>query len=69
MLIRKLHRMGTSTVVTVPQHVMRRWEQLKARHVIIEDQGDHLVLRPLTLEELIHYPIPEEEDTPHGPVR
>lgn len=69
MLIRKLQRMGTSTVVTIPQHVIRRWEQLKARHVIVEDHDDHLVLRPLTLDQLIHYPVPEEEDPSHGPVR
>ncbi len=69
MLIRKLHRMGTSTVLTVPQHVMRRWEGLHASHVVIEDRGDHLVVRPLTLEQLLSYPAPEEEAPPSGPVR
>jgi len=69
MLIRKLHRMGTSVVLTIPHHVMRRWEGQHVSHVVIEDRDDHLVIRPLTLEQLVHYPAPEEEDAPSGPPR
>ena len=62
MWIRKLHRMGTSVVLTVPRDVNRRWEARQIQYVEIEYQGDVLIVRPLPMEQLLHRPIPEEED-------
>ena len=69
MQIRKLHRMGTSYVMTVPSQVIRRWRQAHTLYVIIDDLVDELRVRPLSTEELLHYPRPEEEELDGRPVR
>lgn len=69
MWIRKLHRMGTSTVLTVPMQLMRVWERMEVRHVLITVDNGGLRVQPLTPEDLMHYPTPEEEALPRGPAR
>jgi len=60
--IRKLHRMGTSVVLTVPRDVMRVWERAHIGHVVITYEGEQLRVQPLTPEDLLNYPRPEEEE-------
>lgn len=69
MWIRKLHRMGTSHVLTIPRDVMRRWERAHVGHVVVTYEGDALRVKPLTAEELLSYPAPEEEVLDRGPIR
>ena len=69
MWIRKLHRMGTSHVLTVPRDVMRLWERAHVGHVVITFEGGGLRVQPLTAEELLSYPAPEEEVLDRGSLR
>ncbi len=69
MWIRKLHRMGTSVVLTVPVAVMRRWEQANVHHVLVTLEDDQLRIRPLATEDLMKYPAPQEEEVPPGAIR
>ena len=69
MWIRKLHRMGTSVVLTVPRDVMRVWERGHVGHVLVTYEGADLRVHPLTTEELMHHPAPEEEVLDRGPIR
>ncbi len=62
--IRKLQRQGSTHLVAIPRVVMKRWEIANVRHVLIEDLGDHLEVRPLPYEQLVHYPRSEEEGLP-----
>ncbi len=69
MWIRKLHRMGTSHVLTIPRDVMRMWERAHVGHVIVTYEGKTLRIQALTAEELLDYPAPEEEELDRGPLR
>ncbi len=61
--------MGTSVVLTVPAAVMRTWEQAGARYVLVALEDHSLRVRPLSTEELMQYPPPEDEEVPRGEVR
>ncbi len=62
MQIRVLQRMGGGWGVQLPREMIRKWAARHVRHVLIEDLGDHLDLRPLNTEELMHYPRSEDEE-------
>jgi len=66
--IRKLQDLGDSSAITVPRDVARVWRARRVRYVEVEWRGDELVIRPLTDDELMRRPAPEEEvSLPRGP--
>lgn len=65
MKILKLQRMGASTVLTIPRDIMRRWEKSGTRYVEVTLHQEGLLVRPLSLEEALRHPAPEEVDVEH----
>jgi len=63
--IRKLQRMGASMMLTIPRDVMRRWEKAGTRYVEVRLHDAGLIVRPLSLEEALRHPTPEEVDLEH----
>lgn len=61
--------MGTSVVLTVPRAIMRRWELAHIQHVLVTLEDHELRIRPLSTDDLLQYPAPEEEEEPHGEIR
>lgn len=61
MWIRKLQDLGDSSALTVPRDVARKWRAQRVRYVEIELHNDGLVVYPLTDDELMRRPAPEEE--------
>lgn len=67
--IRKLHRMGTSVVLTIPVKIMDGWTRAGVRYVTVDPHDGGLLIHPLTTEDLMYHPAPEEEEEPHGEIR
>jgi len=52
-------------MLTIPRDVMRRWEKAGTRYVEVRLHDAGLIVRPLSLEEALRHPTPEEVDLEH----
>ncbi len=64
MIVRKLYIDREGVKVTIPRDVRRKREWANVKYVAIEYHPPFLVMRPLTLEELMTQPTTEEEELP-----